>query len=477
MAFLPCLTIAQELPDAFTQNDLAFASTADHSPFPLGMNESDAMLAGPIEDNRTKDWFAKNKKLFNDTDLNLQDGMVSFTKDKKTVFFSVNKKIKQKKRKGEEDVKTKNSVQLRLFRAKVKENGEWVDLEMLPFNSNNFSTGQPYLNHDDSKLYFVSDGPASLGRTDIFSVDLNADGTYGLPMNLGPKINSSEREIFPLIDAENVLYFSSDAGSDDGELNIFASKIFDNTVAAPIKLNGSVNDETGSYMEAYRMTDPVDFECQQQITGIVKNADTQELLPNVQIILFDENDNKLNSFLSDETDASFNFMQSCNAAFTLKGYLEGYKIGELDIKTLNDLNARPEKIVIQMHVDDNQMHMKPVADATEDKEATLVEVSEISEENITTQIDSDSDFDMTTYDFSSDKRVYTVQIGAFKGDAETEKYGGVTNLFDFHYNDGLKRYYSGVFETYAEAANYLRQLRELGYNDAFVVGLQGKERM
>ena len=266
MVFVPCLTIAQELPGAFAEkNDVAFASSADNSPYRFSTDGRDARFSVPVEDNRTDDWFVKNEKFFNDNNLDLQDGMVSFTKDKKTVFFSVNRKIKHKKRKGEEALKTKNSVQLRLFRAKVKENGEWTDLEMLPFNGNNYSTGQPFLNHDDSKLYFVSDGPLSMGRTDIFAVDLNGDGTYGVPANLGPKINSSEREIFPLIDAENVLYFSSDAGSEDGELSIFASKIFDNSVAAPVKLNGSVNDETGNYKEAYQLTAPVDFECRQEI--------------------------------------------------------------------------------------------------------------------------------------------------------------------------------------------------------------------
>ena len=57
---------------------------------------------------------------------------------------------------------------------------------------------------------------------------------------------------------------------------------------------------------------PIYIECQQEISGIVKNIDTQELIPNVQIMLFDENGTKLQSFLSNEADASFSFMQSCN---------------------------------------------------------------------------------------------------------------------------------------------------------------------
>ena len=49
---------------------------------------------------------------------------------------------------------------------------------MLPFNSEDYSTGHPMLNRVDSKLYFVSDRPESLGKTDIFVVDVYEDGTY-----------------------------------------------------------------------------------------------------------------------------------------------------------------------------------------------------------------------------------------------------------------------------------------------------------
>ena len=56
-----------------------------------------------------------------------------------------------------------------------------VNLEMLPFNGKSHSTGYPALNKDETKLYFVSDGPESTGKTDIFMVDLIEDGTYGKP--------------------------------------------------------------------------------------------------------------------------------------------------------------------------------------------------------------------------------------------------------------------------------------------------------
>ncbi len=322
------------------------------------------------------------KAFIKDSGSLIRKGMVTFSKDRKTVFFSVNRKIKKIKSVNGDVIETKRAVNLQLFRARVNETGEWVDLEMLPFNSARYSTGQPYLNTDDTKLYFVSDGPESLGRTDIFVVEVHSDGTYGSPENLGPKINSSEREILPFINRDNILYFSSDVQNKKGDLDVFASKIFDNSLSIPVKLEENLNIEKTDFTydiyenqemntfsfkeqsgkgveEIYAAIDPseLNIDCQQEISGIVKNADTQELLRNVKITLYGDNEEVLSSFLSNESDASFSFKQSCNASYTLKGYLDGYLVGELAIKTVNDLNAEPLELVMTMKEDQTKEDM------------------------------------------------------------------------------------------------------------------------
>ncbi len=82
----------------------------------------------------------------------------------------------------------------------------------------------------------------------------------------------------------------------------------------------------------------------------------------------------------------------------------------------------------------------------------------------------------SNYNFNSAQEVYTVQIGAFQGKAETDKYIELSSLFNYQYNDGLNRYYSGVFASRAEAMNYLNLLKMNGFKDAFVIGLKGEER-
>jgi len=52
--------------------------------------------------------------------------------------------------------------------------------------------------------------PGSIGGVDIWKVAVNADGTYGKPENLGPKVNTEGNESFPFIADDNVtLYFAS----------------------------------------------------------------------------------------------------------------------------------------------------------------------------------------------------------------------------------------------------------------------------
>lgn len=230
------------------------------------------------EDTSAENMFIVTDLLLADPNFDVQEDMISYTKDQKTVYFSANRKIKFKKG-NQADIKIKKSVQLQLFKASVTENGDWENLEMLPFNSSRFSNGFPALNENDTKLYFVSDGPESTGKTDIFSVDLLEDGTYGQPKNLGSKINTEEREVMPYVDDNSVLYFASDIESEGDGLSVFASKVVDSEVSTPIKLDISTDASKEDYTTAYKA---VEIEA---LRIAAKEADLRDL----EILLEGEN--------------------------------------------------------------------------------------------------------------------------------------------------------------------------------------------
>ncbi|NOQ91731.1 MAG: hypothetical protein GQ552_03335, partial [Flavobacteriaceae bacterium] len=312
----------------------------------------------------------KKQKMPGDINTKYHEGMVSFSKDLKSVYFSANWYLKKKQKSKKKRKSTRN---IQIFKASINEEGEWIDLALLPFNSTQFSSGHPTLNIDDTKLYFVSDRPESIGKTDVFVVDIYEDGTYSEPRNLGPKINTIEREMFPFISDDNVLYFSSNGYPSYGELDVFASKIYDTTVSDPISLEAPVNSEKDDFayiindenhmgyfssnrkggkgdddVYSFTVSPPIYFECQQVISGVVKDIHTQEIIPKALIVLFDEQGNKLQSIFSNQNDGAFDFEQSCNTSYTIKGYLQGHLIGEMDIKTVNDLDVGPLEVILNM---------------------------------------------------------------------------------------------------------------------------------
>ena len=90
------------------------------------------------------------KKVLGDVNTKYHEGVVAFTKDMKTVYYSANNYVKRKYR---NDSTGTNNIQM--FRATVGSDGAWTNIKLLPFNSPDFSTGHPTLSIDDKKLYFV----------------------------------------------------------------------------------------------------------------------------------------------------------------------------------------------------------------------------------------------------------------------------------------------------------------------------------
>lgn len=81
----------------------------------------------------------------------------------------------------------------------------------------------------------------------------------------------------------------------------------------------------------------------------------------------------------------------------------------------------------------------------------------------------------TLQDNASTLIVYTVQVGAFKVPNNPKKghFDGVQNLFSNKYDDNFNRFFSGLFNSIDEGVAYRDELRERGYTDAFLLGLDG----
>ena len=159
------------------------------------------------------------------------ESSATFSQDGNVMFFD---RTNEDRVKNEDDVRV---AHISLYRAE-KVDGEWTNIEKLPFSSEEYSVEHPSLSADGSKLYFASDMPGGSGSFDLYVVDVNEDGTYGSPENLGPGVNTAQREQFPFISEEDILYFASDGHQGFGNLDIYRTE---GDFSETENLGGSIN--------------------------------------------------------------------------------------------------------------------------------------------------------------------------------------------------------------------------------------------
>jgi outer membrane protein OmpA-like peptidoglycan-associated protein/tetratricopeptide (TPR) repeat protein len=117
---------------------------------------------------------------------------------------------------------------------------------------------QPCLSPDGRFLYFSSDRAGGLGKMDIWVSELDANGKWGKPRNLGAPINTPGDDICPFIHPDNqTLYFSSDGHPGLGNKDIFMSR----------------RDSTGKWSEPVNLGYPINTH-REEIGLVVDNQGT-----------------------------------------------------------------------------------------------------------------------------------------------------------------------------------------------------------
>lgn len=276
-----------------------------------------------------------------------------FTKDGKTVYFTRNNFLNGKK------IKDKNkTILLKIYKATLDGN-QWTNITELPFNSDNFSVAHPALSPDEKLLYFATDMPGTYGQSDIYKVTINDDGSFGIPKNLGNKINTEGRETFPFITSENELYFASDGHPGLGGLDVFVSKPKQNgnyeevlNVGEP--LNSSKDDlallidtktqrgyvtsnreggQGDDDIYTFKEINKIEYACEQFLTGIVTDTDidTAISLIGAKVSLSDSNYKLLKVILTDN-EGKFDFDQvECNSKYYIKVEKSEYNTTEFPV--------------------------------------------------------------------------------------------------------------------------------------------------
>ena len=276
-----------------------------------------------------------------------------FTKDGQTMYFTQNNYLKGKK--GEN---AKKITFFKIYKAKLIDK-EWSNVEELPFDSDNYSVGHPALSPDEKTLYFASDMPGTKGQSDIFKCTIDEEGNYGIPENLGSKINTEGRESFPFISEENELYFASDGHPGLGGLDIFVVEIAKDGSYKKIKNIGepanSSDDDFGFLINSetrrgfltsnreggkgsddiYQFLETKSLRCNQELYGIVTDLESGNILSNAKVSLFDAKFKLLTTYLSD-INGHYNFELDCENDYYIRAEKVEYTTFEKRINILNE---------------------------------------------------------------------------------------------------------------------------------------------
>ena len=320
-------------------------------------------------------------KLTKNINTKYHEAGVAFSPDQSTMYFTRNNYGKKLKR----DQFGVNNLKIYVSK---KVDGDWSEAEEVPFNSDDYSTGHPAMSPDGKQLYFVSDMPGTKGQTDIFVVDVLEGNTFSEPRNLGPEINTEQREMFPFM-TDKKLYFASDGHTGLGGLDVFEVAYDEEegfqevkNVGQPVNSNLDdfsfiINEENQQgYFASNRAEGKGDDdiysfkrllvekvpEISNAIAGVVTELVTGELIPEALVELLDEDGTKLKEIVSDEEGKFVLDELEADKKYTVKATTDEYFENSQEVTTVeNDtvsVDLKMKKLVDLIAVEDGVKKLK-----------------------------------------------------------------------------------------------------------------------
>lgn len=320
---------------SFYGDKVAFASLRNASTKSFGWNEKPYLdlFSADVD---SKGLLTNVEPFPKEINTKTHESSVTFSQDGHIMYF--NRTNSKMVKIGNEKI-----AQIKIYKAEFV-NGIWTNIVALPFCSDAYSTEHPVLTKDGKKLYFSSDMPGSIGSFDLYVVDVNEDGTYGAPVNLGNAVNTIHREQFPEISNDgSILYFASDGHQGMGGLDIFMSKSLNGgPFAKPINLGETINssmddfsyvvDEKknlGYFSSNRKLGDALysftRTENQERyvVQGDVRDKNTQNLLPGTLVSLYDENNILIGQMIVGG-DADYVFATEPNKKYRIEAMRDFY---------------------------------------------------------------------------------------------------------------------------------------------------------
>lgn len=268
---------------------------------------------------------------------NVNEGIVTFSRDGKTIVFA----------RGNSG-RNKGTKEVNLYISRFRK-GEWSKSEMLSINDPNAWDSTPAFSIDGRTLYFASNREGGFGGIDLYSATLDGYGNFVNVKNMGSDINTIGDEMFPYVADDGRLFFSSTGHPGLGMLDIFVAekkdgKISIENLGPPI--NSNADDFGISYvspMHGFFSSNRSDSKGDDDIFMLVDNSPDrkvvnyfltgvtvttndegeEEILTNVKIKFTDGNGNLIQEAASD-LDGKFKFKVEGGMNYELLGSKQDY---------------------------------------------------------------------------------------------------------------------------------------------------------
>ena len=214
--------------------------------------------------------------------------------------------------------------------------------------NSNYQEPSASLSPDGQTMYFSSTRPGGLGGRDIYRTVMLGNGTWSLPMNLGPNVNTPYDEDGPFIHPDGTtLYFSSNGHKSMGGYDVFKTSNENgywslpenmgypiNTVGNDIYFVLTANGKRG-YYASYNALDSashdiyvISFESELQQLKILKgkvisSAGNKPIRAKIKLI--DENDKVEGEFNSNESTGNYVVLAKPDKNYNMVIEAEGYE--------------------------------------------------------------------------------------------------------------------------------------------------------
>lgn len=336
---------------AFYGNQIVYSSSKDTN---LGnkvyaWNDQPFLELYVADRNAADGSFFNDKKFIPDQQSQYHNATLTFSSDLKTIYYSAN--VVKKNDKLINDKAGTNNFEI--IKGTV-DGDKLTDVEKLPFNSKDYSVGHPSLSADGKRLYFASDMPGGYGDTDIYVAEVFANGKVGEPKNLGPKINTSGREMFPFVN-DSILYFSSDGHYGMGGLDVFESHwVKDSDYSEPKNLGAQVNsvkddfsfiidkDNKYGYFSSNRAGGKGDDDiyyftrqeppCEQWVSGKVTNQKYKMAINQADVKVYDQYGDVIATAKTGE-DGSYKVKVPCGSKIKVEASKENHTKADRELQT------------------------------------------------------------------------------------------------------------------------------------------------